>query len=65
MAEPASTSGHLSTGKRPVTAESRPSGSVTKHHQLALDKTDGMNNVQGVGNASTKSTIANGGKKGW
>ena len=40
-----------------------PPGPVTKHHQLALGKTDGMSNVQGVA-VSTESTVRNS-KGGW
>lgn len=62
---PTAQSGHLSTGSRASTAETRPSGPVPKHHQLALGKTNGMDNVQGVGRASTEDKIGNGKKGCW
>lgn len=35
------------------------SGPVTKHHQLATGKTDGVTNVQGVGEVSKRPLVAN------
>jgi hypothetical protein len=38
-------------------------GAVPQHKRLAMGKGDGVSNPNGAGNTSTKSTIANGGKK--
>lgn len=63
--DPSNQSGHVSTGSRPVSAESRPSGPVPMHHLAKLGKTDGMTNPQGVGQPSTKDMIGNGKKGCW
>lgn len=54
---------HIKGGSKSSTADQSASGAIPQHKRLAMGKCDGASNPNGVGNPSTKSSIANGGKK--
>ncbi len=52
-------------GHAPTPSKEPNPGAVRLSHLNRLGKADGMTNPNGVGNVSKKSTVQNGGSKGW